>query len=111
MGICCLGRNIEIKDLKFSVFERRKNREVDELEVTLERAKAENGNKNQLVIINDPLFLSIYDEYIGCFNEEQKATYKRVFISSLSSSISSSSISSYLSDEIIVNMKEMFTII
>ena len=31
LGVCCLGRNIEIKDLKFTDFERRKNREVDEL--------------------------------------------------------------------------------
>ena len=79
LGICCLGRSIEIKDLKFSDFERRKSREVDELEVTLERAKAENGNRNQQVIINEPLFLSIYDDYVGCFDEEQKATFPRVY--------------------------------
>ena len=79
LGICCLGRNIEIKDLKFSDFERRKSREVDELEVTLERAKAENGNRSQNVIINEPLFLKIYDDYVKCFSEEQKENFPRVY--------------------------------
>ena len=45
----------------------------------LQRAKATNGNKDQEVVVTEPVFLKVYDDYIKCFDEDQKRNFPRIW--------------------------------